>query len=160
MLVTAYFVLKPELFESELLKENPMLLFKSFNSALIFMGLAVSFSSLQDTSKTQNKLSKKIWEDPLKGKIMIILISCLIFLFLIAGLIGYFKTTDGILNEVSVGIIILGLGMFGFLKAMIEMFENHRKDKNSAGKTLQDKPFRNKSNSLTSTFAAMPKSFT
>jgi hypothetical protein len=45
------------------------------------------------------------------------------------GLTGFFYTNDGILKDISVGIIVLSLGMFGFIKAAIEMFENHRLDK-------------------------------
>ena len=48
----------------------------------------------------------------------------------IFGLKGYFLSNEGVLKDLSVGIIVLGLGMFGFLKAAIEMFENHRSDKN------------------------------
>ncbi|RUT67572.1 hypothetical protein D0817_25745, partial [Flavobacterium cupreum] len=31
----------------------------SINNALIFVGMAISFSTLQDTTKTQNNFSKK-----------------------------------------------------------------------------------------------------
>lgn len=61
---------------------------------------------------------------------MISLIASIILLSLIFGLIGYFITEKGILKDLSIGIIIFSLGMFGFLKAAIEIFENHRKDKN------------------------------
>ncbi len=100
------------------------------------MGLGISFSSLQDTSKAQNKFSKKNWENPKKGKIMIAFMSFMILCSLIFGLIGYFSTEVGVLKELSIGIIVLGLGMFGLLKASIEMFENHRKDKNTGYNTV------------------------
>ena len=58
---------------------------------------------------------------------MIILITVQILFFLSIGLIGYFSQIE-ILNKISVGMIILGLGMFGFLKSAIEVFENHRTD--------------------------------
>jgi hypothetical protein len=131
MLVGLYFALKPYQQGMEGLKQNPDLIFQSLNTVLIFMGLSVSFSSLQDTSKTQNKISKNIWKDPLKGKVMIILMSLMILFFLLFGLIGYY-----ILKDLSIGIIILGLGMFGLLKAAIEMFENHRKDKNTSERNM------------------------
>jgi len=130
MLVGGYFVFKPHFIDSELIRENPDLVFGNLNSALIFMGLAISFSSLQDTTKTQNKLSKRIWEDPLKGKITIILMGCMILLILVYGLIGFFVAQDGMIKNLAIGAIVLSLGMFGFLKAAMEMFENHRKDKN------------------------------
>ncbi len=138
MVIGLYFAFKPYFLEIEQLQENPDLIFKNLNSLLIFMGLGVSFSSLQDTSKTQNKFSEKIWKNPKKGKIMIAFISLMILCSLIFGLIGYFSTEVGVLKELSIGIIVLGLGMFGFLKAAIEMFENHRKDKNTGYNTVQN----------------------
>ena len=69
-----YFAFKPYLYGLDYLKDNPEVMFDNLNSVLIFMGLGISFSSLQDTSKTQNELSKKIWQNPRKGKIAIIII--------------------------------------------------------------------------------------
>jgi len=131
MLIGLYFAFKPYLQGFEYLQENPDLIVKSLNSLFIFMGFGVSFSSLQDTTKTQNEFSKKIWKNPKKGKIMIALISLMILLFLTIGLIGYYLTKVGILKELSIGIIVLGIGLLGLLKAAIEMFENHRIDKNN-----------------------------
>jgi hypothetical protein len=130
MLIALYFTFSPYLTGIDNLKENPDLIFQKLNISLIFMGLGVSFSSLQDTTKTQNKISKDIWENPKKGKIAILLMSFLIFFILILGLIGYFNSVDGILEDLSIGLIVLGLGLFFLLKAAVEMFENHRKDKN------------------------------
>ena len=130
MLVGLFFALKPYLQGLDQLKQNPELVIQTLNTVLIFMGLSVSFSSLQDPSKTQNKVSKKIWENPLKGKIMIVFMSLLILFFLFFGLIGYYYVETGLLKDISIGIIVFGLGMFGLLKTAIEMFENHRTDKN------------------------------
>ena len=124
-----YFAFKPYLYGLDYLKDNPEVLFDNLNSVLIFMGLGISFSSLQDTSKTQNELSKKIWQNPRKGKIAIIIISLFILILLTSGLTGFYFSETGILKDLSIGIIVLSLGMFGLLKAAIEMFENHRADK-------------------------------
>lgn len=130
MLLALYFAFKPYFFGFDQLKEKPELVFENLNSLLIFMGLAVSFSSLQDTTKTQNKFSEKIWRSPKKGKIMIGVISAMIIYFLFLGLTGYYFKENGPLKDLSMGIIVFALGMFGFLKTAIEMFENHRLDKN------------------------------
>lgn len=132
MLISLYFTFRPFVEGLEYLKKNPDFIFQNLNSSLVFMGLALSFSSLQDTTKTQNELSRKVWENPSKGKRMIIVICSSILFFLIFGLIGYYITEVEILKELSIGCIVLALGMFGLLKAAIEMFENHRKDKNPA----------------------------
>jgi small-conductance mechanosensitive channel len=130
LLVAIYFMVNPYFHGIEHLKENPDLIFQNFNSVLIFMGLGISFSSLQDTTKTQSKFSKKVWQNPRSGKLMITMISIMILIFLTYGLIGYYYTKSEILEELSIGLIILSLGMLGFLKVTIEMFEYNRLDKN------------------------------
>ncbi len=104
----------------------------SINQALIFAGLGISFSTLQDTTKTQNNFSRKIWENPKKGQraLMFIFISALTML--VFGLYGYFVAKDGIVKEVAFGTLMLGIGYMGLLKSAIEMFENHRSDRSSA----------------------------
>lgn len=129
MIVALYFAFSPYLGGFAALKQNPGLFFESLNSALIFMGLGISFSSLQDTTKTQNTFSLKVWQSPKKGKITIIAMCLMILGLLLLGLTGYFNADTGLLKDISVGAIVLSLGMFGFLKAAMEMFENHRQDK-------------------------------
>ena len=68
ILIGIYFGVIPYLSGLDMLVDNPDILFNNLNSSLIFIGLGTSFSSLQDTSKTQNNFSKKIWENPRKGK--------------------------------------------------------------------------------------------
>lgn len=132
MLVSLFYAFKPYLYGIEALKENPSLLVESANLTLVFIGLGISFSSLQDTTKTQNKFSKNIWESPKKGKVFIGIFCVMILFTLTYGLFGYLIAPEGVLKELSIGFIVLGLGMFGMLKAMVEMFENHRLDKNKA----------------------------
>jgi hypothetical protein len=129
MLTGLYFSFVPYLYGFDKLKQDPGLLFDNLNASLIFIGLGVSFASLQDTTKTQNQFSLSIWQNPKKGKIAISLMAMMIVLLLLLGLTGYFSVGQGRLKDMSVGIIVLGLGMFGFLKCAIEMFEHHRQDK-------------------------------
>lgn len=98
----------------------------SINNALIFVGMAISFSTLQDTTKTQNNFSKKVWEDPRKGMLALMVISGSTLLFLALGMFGILFTKGGILKEVSFGVLMLGLAYVGLLKAAIEMHEHHR----------------------------------
>ncbi|PIB25175.1 hypothetical protein BFP77_14835 [Maribacter sp. 4U21] len=131
MLIAIYFVLSPYFNGIEQIKENPNLIFKDLNLMLVFMGLAISFSTLQDTTKTQNKFSKRIWESPRKGKIALIYLCALCLFLIIYGLYGFFNESDNMLSELSLGFTVLGIGMIGMLKTAIEMFEHHRKDKNT-----------------------------
>ncbi|PKG43842.1 hypothetical protein [Psychroflexus sp. MES1-P1E] len=129
VLVGFFFILKPYLNGFEFLRNNIEILWTSYNNALIFLGLGISMSTLQDTSKTQSKWTKKIWENPKKGKQMIYLMTFTTLLTLCLGMFGYFFSRSDILKEMSFGIIILGIGLIGFLKTAIEVFENHRIDK-------------------------------
>lgn len=130
MAIALFFALQPYYEGLEKIKENPTAYFENVNSILIFTGLGISFSSLQDTTKTQNKLSLKVYRSPIGGKLFIVVIILLMSCIMIMGLVGYFSIEQKIVKELSVGLIVMGLGMFGFLKAAVEMFENHRIDKN------------------------------
>lgn len=99
------------------------------NYFLILLGVALSFSTLQDTTKVQNTISRKVWESPTKGKVALITIALSAFTFLTVGLATlYLSKTDDSAN-IGVGITVLGIGLIGILKSAIEIFENHRKDK-------------------------------
>jgi hypothetical protein len=101
---------------------------QSINQALIFAGLGISFSSLQDTTKTQNEFSRKIWQSPTKGRRALMLIFITAMFFIALGLYGYFAAKTGIIKEVAFGALMLGIGYIGLLKSAIEMFEHHRVD--------------------------------
>lgn len=96
------------------------------NNGLIFAGLAVGFSTLQDTTRTQNNFSKKVWQDPRKGMFALGVIGGTTLLFLVLGMYGLYVAKPGILKEVSFGTLTLGLSYVGLLKAAIEMHEHHR----------------------------------
>lgn len=129
MLIAAFFVIKPYINGLEFLKENPNIFFLNYNNALIFFGLGIGFSTLQDTTKTQNNFSKKIWTSPKKGRKMIFLISLVTFSTLFIGIFLYYFSENDKLKELSFGVIVLGIGLIGFLKSAVEVFENHRSDK-------------------------------
>ncbi|WP_111708750.1 hypothetical protein [Lutibacter citreus] len=136
LILAIYFSIKPYFNGMEYLIENISILFENYNYLFIFFGLAISFSTLQDTSKTSLKFEKKIWENPKKGKIIIIMISMTTFLILSFGIFGYFITKNENINELSFGAIVLGIGLIGFLKTAVETFDNHRNDKNTPSNNL------------------------
>lgn len=100
----------------------------SVNQALIFAGLGISFSTLQDTTRTQNEMSRKVWQDPKKGKRMLLIMSLTALVLLGTGLYGFMIARDGIVKEVAFGTLMLGISYIGLLKAAIEMHEHHRLD--------------------------------
>lgn len=104
---------------------------EDYNNFLIFFGLAISLSTLQDTNKTQTKFDRIIMESPKKGKFLLVIISIMTFATIIYGLFGYVISDNEKIQGLSVGLIVLGIGLISFLKTGAEMFENHRKDKNT-----------------------------
>lgn len=95
------------------------------------MGLGISFSTLQDTTKTQNNFSKRVWESPKKGKIALLIMSMMSLSTILFGVYGLYVSEKESIKELSFGFIVLGIGLIGLLKTAIEVFENHRKDKNT-----------------------------
>lgn len=122
MLIGLYYAVRPYIVGFDTLFEN-------LNTLLIFMGLGISFSTLQDTSKVQNEASRRIWEDPKKGKFFLTFMSIFTLFLISLGLLGYFAAPNEILQELSFGLIVLGIGFMGMVKSAVEMFENHRKDR-------------------------------
>lgn len=98
------------------------------NKGLVFLGLGVSFSTLQDTTKTQNKISKRVFENPRYSRIFLIILSFQIIVFIGMGLVGMFLTDIQALQELSLGFLMFSIGMLGLLKAAVEMAENHGKN--------------------------------
>ena len=123
LIVGCYFALKPSIYGTDFDLSD-------INSMLVFMGLSVSFSTLQDTQKTQNNFSKNIWESPVRGKVVLSIFSLTTFFIIVFGLYHYLSISDSALKEVSFGMLVFGIGQIGMLKSAGEMFENHRKDKN------------------------------
>jgi len=125
MLVSGYFYF---LFIQSLM--NQAIDWSELNNVLVFVGLAISISTLQDTTKTQNNLSRKVWESPRNGKIFLFVLTITTLLVISLGLVGFLNSAENIHKEISIGLVVFGIGLIGLLKTAIEMFENHRKDKN------------------------------
>lgn len=122
LFIAVYYSLKPYFVGFDTIWEN-------YNNTLIFGGLGISLSTLQDTTKTQNKFSKRIWENPKKGKIVLLWLSLLTVSLILTGMFGMYISENEVLKALSFGTIVFGIGLIGLLKAAIEMFENHRTDK-------------------------------
>ena len=73
MAVACFYVIRPYFngFDS---------IFADFNFALLYVGVAIGFSSLQDPTTTQNEMSRRVWEDPRKGSRAIGMIAAVVVL--------------------------------------------------------------------------------
>ena len=120
MLIALYYSFRPYLNGFETVIDD-------LNKVLMFMGLGISFSTLQDTSKTQNKISLKVYQNPTYARLFFLFISAVIILLITVGLLGLFELSEPVFQEISLGTLVMGIGMIGLLKAVSEMIENHGK---------------------------------
>ena len=106
-------------------------IWEDLNYGLLYAGIGIGLSSLQDPTRTQNEISRKVWQDPRKGRAMLWAMAVPTLLMLVVGLAGSYRPENDIIQQVSMGLFSMGLGMIGLLKTAIEMFEHHRLDKNA-----------------------------
>ena len=104
--------------------------YDDWNYVLLYAGIGIGLSSLQDPTKTQNEVSRRVWQDPRKGR-WLLLISFYTLASMVAGLVGAYLADTTVVNQLSLGLVAFGLGMVGLLKTAIEMREYHRLDKPS-----------------------------
>jgi hypothetical protein len=126
MLLGLFYCYKPVLSNLSNVFTNLDALLIEFNKALVFLGLGVSLSTLQDTTKVQNKFSQRIYENPRKTKRFLVVMTFQTLLFLTLGIIGQVGSNK-YLQELSFGLISLGVGFIGMLKAAIEIADYQNK---------------------------------
>jgi hypothetical protein len=108
------------------------MVYDDWNYVLLYAGIGIGLSSLQDPTKTQNEVSRRVWQDPRKGRWLLLLISFYTLASMVAGLVGAYLADTTVVNQLSLGLVAFGLGMVGLLKTAIEMREHHRVDKQVA----------------------------
>ncbi len=116
MLLALYYILRP-------LVEAKGLDWEDLNSSLVFVGLGISLATLQDPTKSHNKLFSYIKDNPGVGKRIIIVIVGITFLILVLGLIGFFSEQTNTLNELYFGFFLFGVGLIGFLQHAVDILE-------------------------------------
>ena len=94
------------------------------NTGLIFLGLGISLDSLKDYKKL-TWLDKQVLHRPKLAKYYFALIAMIILGTIIVGAKGYFSAEKNNLKELSVGLIVLGIGAIGFLKSGIEATKSY-----------------------------------
>ncbi len=116
MILALYYVAQPLFAGSEI--DWPDL-----NSSLIFVGLGISLATLQDPSKSQNKIFKYLKDRPKEAPSIIILMASITLFIMVIGLLGFFSVQNGALHELYFGFFLLGVGLIGFLKSAVEILE-------------------------------------
>ena len=105
--------------------------FDDANYVLLYAGVGIGLSSLQDPARTQNEV-RRVWQDPRKGRWMLALLAFYALGAMVGGLAGAYLADSTVVNQLSLGLVAFGLGMVSLLKTAIEMREHHRLDKQSA----------------------------
>ncbi|UTW65269.1 hypothetical protein KFE94_11420 [bacterium SCSIO 12643] len=126
LFAAVYYMTQPYIIGLDNLTNAPEFLLSSINKMLVFLGIGISFSTLQDSNKTSMAFEKKIWENPQWGKISILIIAMMSLFALSVGLFGYFAAPNEKLEELSFGLIVLGIGFISLLKTAVEVYENHQ----------------------------------
>jgi hypothetical protein len=126
VLLGLFYCYKPVLTNLDGFLNNLDALLVEFNKALVFIGLGTSLSTLQDTTKVQNKFSQRIYDNPRKTKFFLWIMVTQTVIYLTLGLIGLFGSIK-FLQELGFGLIALGVGFVGMLKSAIEMADYQRK---------------------------------
>lgn len=91
---------------------------------LILMGLSLGLDSLKDYGKL-NWLDKKVLHKPKIAKYYFIILGLLILSLIVNGMLGYFSTEDSNTKELSIGLIVFGIGCIGFLKSGIQATKDY-----------------------------------
>lgn len=105
------------------------LLAPGLNIALMLFGIALSLSTLQDPTKTQNEFSRKVWSHPVKGKWALGIMSFYAIGLILVGLMGLFRPADSLWGVFAGGLMSLGIAYVGVVRVGIDMFEHHRTDR-------------------------------
>jgi hypothetical protein len=108
------------------------------NMVLLYAGVAIGLSSLQDPTKTQNDVSLRVWQDPAKGRLLLWVLAVYSLSTIVVGLIGASMAKDTAISQLALGLVAFGLGMIGLLKTAIEMREHHRLDRQSVSMPRQE----------------------
>ena len=87
------------------------LVYDDWNYVLLYAGIGIGLSSLQDPTKTQNEISRRVWQDPRKGRWMLILLAAYALGAMGVGLVGAYLAADSVVNQLSLGLVAFGLGM-------------------------------------------------
>lgn len=98
------------------------------NLGLLFLGIALSFTSLTDIRK-RTKLSDRVFGNPKVAKRWVIYICILLLVIFGMGIFTHFSQKQT-LNELSIGIFVLGIGVIGLLRMNLELIKLYQVDWN------------------------------
>ncbi len=120
LIIALYYCYKPLIFDNQNFAEN-------YNLGLLFIGIGLSFTSLADIKK-RTKLGDKIFGNPKNAKLWIIYLGILVLSIFSLAIITMFFTKKPELNQISIGLFVLGIGTIGLLRMNLEIIKTYQPD--------------------------------
>lgn len=90
------------------------------NNFLILLGIGLTFSSLKDSTRKVSFITRQIFGNEILGILLVFFISALIVYMILFGLSVLFFSETYRSESIGVGMIVLGIGMIGYLKYIVE----------------------------------------
>ena len=115
LILGLFYAYKPLIFGNENIWQD-------YNYCLVYMGIAISFTSLSET-KRQSKWAEKLYKNKKFMKGFFIYLLCLILFLFALGFYSLYQDKVEALKELALGIIVLGIGVMGILRMSIEITE-------------------------------------
>ena len=125
MLIALYYCYEPLIKGFDSLDRDAII--ENYNLGFLFFGIALSFTSLADLRK-RTKLGDKIFGKEKSAKRWLIFASCIILMIFSFAVICKFFTKDEELENLSIGIFVLGIGMLGLFRMNIEIIKTYQND--------------------------------
>lgn len=94
------------------------------NMSLLFFGIGLSFAGFADVKKIGG-WSKKIMRHPRMSKLFIFYSILLSFGLMATGFYAMFQIKNSAFKEVSIGLIVLGIGVISLIKMSVELMESN-----------------------------------
>ena len=120
ILIALYYCYRPIIFDSETVISD-------LNLGLLFLGIGLSFTSLADIRK-RTKIGDKIFGKPKNAKRWIVYMCILVLAIFGLGIFTQFFTEKKDLNDLSIGVFVLGIGVVGLLRMNLEIIKTYQVD--------------------------------
>ncbi|NRB64237.1 MAG: hypothetical protein HRU40_14640 [Saprospiraceae bacterium] len=98
-----------------------------YNTSLLFLGIALSFTSLADIRK-RTKLGDHIFGNKKRARKWLIYMCSLIIIIFGFAIFCKFFTNNEKLENLSIGLFVLGIGMLGLLRMNIEIIKSYQNE--------------------------------
>lgn len=113
VLIAFYLLIKPLFKGFDYISSNPEYLFNSYSNALMFFGVALSFSALQDPARPTLRFEKKIWQNLQKAKVFLSITLIIAFIFFASGFLGFIMSGSS-QREFAFASVVLAIGLLGY----------------------------------------------